>query len=378
MSLPITNIVTVQVSRSPVGLANYRVNNLLILTEEEPVDASFGEYAVYKTPSDVATDWGTNSEVYDMAVAIFSQQPNILSGDGALIIAPLDTSASETLQEGILRMMDAVYFGGILWAGFAPTQGEILDAAQTAQSESKLFFVSDYLASSMQPGGTFYEIKSQTLTYSRRFLYTASATAARVAMAAYAGRSMSVNFSGSNTTQTMQLKDLIGIAADTGITQTIYNTAEESGVDVYGVFGPGLPCVISNSGGLGFFDQVYNLNWLKFALEVACFNVLRQTSTKIPQTETGMAVIKGAIITVLNQAVANQYLAPGSWTSPDRFGNPEDMLRSVLENGWYYYSQPVTEQNQADREARIAPLIQVACKEAGAVHHVLVNVYVNA
>ena len=42
----------------------------------------------------------------------------------------------------------------------------------------------------------------------------------------------------------------------------------------------------------------------------------------------------------------------------------------------YYDAQPISEQAQADREARKAPVIQVACKLAGAVHFADVQINV--
>jgi len=117
--------------------------------------------------------------------------------------------------------------------------------------------------------------------------------------------------------------------------------------------------------------------WLAFALEVAGFNAIAQTSTKIPQTEPGMAILKGAYTDVLTQAVVNGFIAPGSWNSAVRFGNPADLLANVLEQGWYIYSAPVTQQSQTEREDREAPLVQIAVKYAGAIHSTNVVVFVN-
>ena len=111
-------------------------------------------------------------------------------------------------------------------------------------------------------------------------------------------------------------------------------------------------------------------------MEVAGFNVLAQTQTKLPQTEAGMDVLKGGYRTVCTQSVVNGMVAPGSWTSPDTFGNPEDFKRNIEEQGYFIYSQPISQQSSVDREARKAPVIQIALKLAGAVHSsdVIVNI----
>jgi hypothetical protein len=92
--IDISNVVTISVSEAPAGLSDFQINNLLILTKEVAV-VSPGNFGVYLNPTDVGTDWGTSSEAYAMANLIFSQQPNIISGGGSLIIA--NQGSSETL-----------------------------------------------------------------------------------------------------------------------------------------------------------------------------------------------------------------------------------------------------------------------------------------
>lgn len=195
-------------------------------------------------------------------------------------------------------------------------------------------------------------------------------------MASYVGRALSTNFNGSNTTQTMQLKDLIGVQPDPSMTQTLYNKCQLAGVDIYSSI-QGVSKVLT-SGANSFFDQVYNLQWFIIGLQVAGFNFLAQSSTKVPQTENGISALKAAYRTVCEQGVTNQYIAPGTWTSPTTFGNLEDFVSNVLQRGYYIYSAPIGLQSPVARAARQAPLIQIAVKEAGAVHssNVLINVNV--
>lgn len=372
--LSITNVVNISVATPPVGLADYQLNNLAIFTKETPIDSSTSfAYRAYASPQDVAADWGTASEVYQQAVLVFSQTPNILTGDGQLLVFPMGTS--ELLVDAIIAGMSQAFFGGILWAGYAPNNDEIIAAALVAQSQKRLFGVSDYLISSLNTGGLFKNISNETLTYARMFLYTLGATQARIAIAAYMGRLMSTDFTGSNTAQSMQMKDLVGVNVDTGINQTTANLCEVVGADFYASIA-GLPKVFS-TGGNAFSDYVYGVSWLAFALEVAGFDAIATSSTKIPQTEPGMSTLKNAYIEVLNQGVRNGFLAPGSWKSPDLFGNPADLKANVLEQGWYIYSQPIVQQSQTEREDRQAPLVQIAVKCAGAIHKTDVIVFVN-
>ncbi len=87
--------------------------------------------------------------------------------------------------------------------------------------------------------------------------------------------------------------------------------------------------------------------------------------------------LKAAYNRVMLQFVTCGELAPGEWDSPDTFGlNPQIFNTNIENQGYYIYSQPIAQQNVADRNARKAPLVQIAAKRAGAIHKgdVLVNI----
>jgi hypothetical protein len=75
----------------------------------------------------------------------------------------------------------------------------------------------------------------------------------------------------------------------------------------------------------------------------------------------------------LSQGVTNGLVAPGRWTAP---GFGELATGDLLASGWYCFAASVDSQDAAQREARVAPMIQIAVKLAGAVHFsdVLINV----
>ena len=376
-NLSITNVVNVQVATPPAGLANYQINNLCILTKETPVNGAITAAApgIYVSPADVLADWGVNSETYAQALAIFDQLPNILDGGGSLIVYPM--GSGDTLTVAIAAVSAKLFCGGFLWAGYAPGNPEIMLAAAAVQSARQMLFASSYLTSDLaSPSGLFSQITAASYTQTRGFLYTTSALAARIAAAAYAGRLMSTDFAASNSTATMQMKDLVGVLPDAGITQAVLTSCATVGVDCYANIA-GLPKCFS-AGANDFSDNVYNQNWFVFALQVALFNAIATTSGKIPQTEPGMALLRDAVHGVCQQAVNNGFVAPGTWNSSQTIGKPAVMTRNIEDVGYYIYTLPVAQQAQADRVARKAPPLQVAIKYAGAVHSVNCIVYVNA
>lgn len=377
--LDITNVITISLSAAQTGLGEYNVNNLAIFTHEEAGD-TFGDlgYKIYKAPKEVGTDFGTNSTTYKMALSVFAQTPNILNGNGYLVVIPFteESDSTENLATAINRASSLVQFFGILSTKDYDSS-EVSSAAAVVQTLNKILFVVSNDAADIASDGSFHDIAEAGYDKTRCLAYLSDTTEpAKVMAAAYAGRALSTAFEGSNTTQTMHLKDLIGVTADPTMTQTQLNLCQDCGADAY-VNIAGVAKTFT-SGANHFYDQVYNRCWFLGALEVAGFNALAKVSTKVPQTEPGMTILKGAYRLVCDRAVRNGYCAPGAWNSADRFGDVEAMLRNIEEVGYYIYSLPVNQQAQTEREARRAPLVQIALKEAGAIHSSNVLVYINA
>lgn len=493
--LSITNVITVNLNEPQLGLNEYKVNNIAIFTKETPIASLTDGYAIYKNTTSVAEDWGTSSEVYLQAVAGFSQNPNILSGGGSLIVIPMlinqsasagtfetpdiyskiaaleliddgefdiaidgaaavhitgldfdgvttltglaavidtkltgatctandlngslvftssSTGASssivitaysgtgtdlttidyldiadgttvngkaagwnETLQEAIARTMTLVFYVGIL-ATF-DISSEMPALSNYVQTLRKLLFFPQDSTAALNPGGLFYNINSANNTHTRCLLYTLGAQDSRLMAAAYSFKGMSVNFDAANSTATQNLKDLTTILADTGITETIKFKCENLGVDIY----PRISGIskVESFGANRYFDSIFNEIAFVGDLEIAGFNALATVSTKIPQTESGMTILKGAYRTICDQYVANRFISPGIWNSGDTFGDTAIFHENIVNFGYYIFSQPINQQSQADREARIAPVVQIAIKEAGAIHSSIINVYRNA
>lgn len=473
-NLPLSTVVSVSVAQAPVGAGAYNTSNIGLFTNEVPAN-SFGSlgYSIYLSPTQVGVDFGTNSVTYQEAVAIFSQQPNILLNGGYLVIMPFvsavqalafsgvaasgtfeltlggntsaainwndtasaiqaklvtawtqvpgvvvtgsiaseslvisleglygpeglitisanslatsvpaaititasTTTAGETLAAAISRTQGLIQYFGIL-STLIHTQADVLAAAAVVQTINGLAFFASRTEADIEPGGTFDLLRTGTLNQSRGLYYGgATDLSALLFAAAYSGRGLSVVFSGSLTTITMNLKQLSGIQPDPSMTPTIANFAKSSGADIY-VSLNGTPGVICN-GANDYFDNQYNIQWFAGAVQVAEFNILQQTSTKLPQTEGGMTLLKNGARQVCEQALANGFIAPGSWTSSEFFGNQADFIANIAQRGYYIYSSPVALQSQADRVGRKAILIQIALKYAGAIQTASLLIIVN-
>lgn len=369
--IPISYVVSATAVTPARGLEPLKLSTILLLTDEEPANSITESYMISRTATAIIQQWGTETEVAKQAQAIFSQQPNILANDGYVIVAPYKNT-DETYSQAITRLAGEIYFEGILTTRTV-TDDEAVAASTLVQSMNNriLMLPASNTNALTASTGLFAKVASNTRT--KCVLYTlgedeeTAALNARLFAAAYLSRGFAVNYSGSNTTITMNLKDLVGIQADTNISEGILSQCVAIGADCFPSI-EGLAKVISNRQGGMYFDQVTNQIWFLNAIQRAVFNVLAQTNTKIPQTEPGLEKITKAIRQVCNQGVINGFIAPGTWNSSDTFGVYADFYRNIEEFGYYIYHQPVSEQLQSEREQRKAPLYQIAAKEAGSVH----------
>lgn len=492
--LPISTVVEINVSQTPAQLGVQNVNNLAIFTDEKPLGNSTNGFRVYANASAVGLDFGTDSQIFNLASLLFSQSPNLRSSGATLAIFPEDVvgatrgtfstavisadnisailqvsdgslgiqlDGGQTVQiEGLnfttVQQQDIGGIVDVLNGKFGPmgvlatsangaiilsspsfgsssslrlsagTGGTDLSGSQYLNVESgesapgenasgttvaemvtaaeELFSFTGFTttfnleADAIRAGATAIQptdhiwmlglsgpfalsvadtIVKSSLTHTRCLYYgNHDSIAATEFATAYMGRAFSVNFSGSQTVQTMHLKTLAGILPDGTMTSQLLEKINAAGMDAYCSFG-GLPKTFSSGTNL-FFDEVYSQIALKRYLQTALFNALAATSTKIPQTEAGMDTIKAAAYRILNLFVRNGFCSPGQWNSPDTFGDPEIFRQNILERGYYVYSLPISLQDQSEREKRIAPLIQIAIKESGAIHHLICNIYVEA
>ena len=110
-NLSLSNVINVTLVPSISGLSEFNTANLLLYSTEVPIN-SFGtdKFRIYYTASAVAEDFGVDSLTYKMALAVFSQAPNILSNSGALIIALKE--GSESQAEAFNRLKSKVLFCG--------------------------------------------------------------------------------------------------------------------------------------------------------------------------------------------------------------------------------------------------------------------------
>jgi len=491
--LSIANIMRVTILAALRGLADINTSALALFTDDEPVVSGYGTYRIYLDAAGVLTDFGSSSSTARLAEMIFSQNPNILTGGGYLVIIPQDQAADaqpakiigsgyfdlttltetdyiirlaidgasqndiaigtidstslatvltslnnaavtsaglvftisgdiakakitlstiatgaakeleidlastvawsgtdlsplvglsgsatgaaagvERVKDAILRTMDSIgYFGIIMNKKLS--DAILTELSSFVQTLDKLLFVSSSTEADII--GVFKDLIDASYTHTRCLYYSVSANDSLDFSAGYASRGLSINFDGERTAMTMHLKEIVGLVADTGLDQTVLDSAYNTGVDIYADFG--VPKLFT-SGINSFFDAIYTALAFKLKLQISGFNVLATVSNKVAQTEEGMNILKKAARIICAKFVKNGCAAPGTWTSSTVFGDPEDHIRNITEQGYFVYSSPIALQSTTQREKRVALGIYIALKSSGAIHSADILCYIEA
>ena len=193
------------------------------------------------------------------------------------------------------------------------------------------------------------------------------------AVCSLAGRVINVDYTGNNTVITAMYKQEPGIAGET-ITQTQLNALLAKNANIFVTYDNSTTIIQPGITSSGYFiDIITGTDWLSVDIQNVVYNLLYTTTTKIPQTDHGMAIIKNAIIAELDQSVANGLVAPGVWTNAG-FGYIKQ--GQFLDTGYSVYAPPVSLQSLAARNARLSVPFQIGVCLAGAVQSVNVSILV--
>lgn len=379
--LPVSNIVNVDVIMSPTAASGRNFGSLLILGTSTviPVAERIRQYAAIE---DIANDFGVDSPEYEAALVYFSQSPKptqIFIGRWAKT-ADDDSEADtgETAEEAVTACLQYTNWYGLVVAdksvGDVLTASEVIAIAKVIEASgvSRIFGVTSSDAGIID-GNSTSDIAAllKEGKFARTFIQYSTKNP-YAAVSAF-GRAFTVNFNGSNTTITLKFKQEPTVPYETlTIGQAAAIDAKKANVYVYYANDTAIlqQGVMSNG---DFFDERHGLDWLQNYVQTNLFNLLYTSTTKIPQTDAGVTCLISNVEQSMDQAVTNGLVAAGMWN-----GGPLGQLSpgDALTKGYYVYAQPLAQQAQADREARKAPLIQVACKLAGAVHYADVQINV--
>jgi hypothetical protein len=380
-TLSLDRIVDISVEVSPLAAPRATFNELLIVGSTVNITKA-ERVRVYEAAADMLDDgFDVDDPEYIAALIYFSQSPS----PRRLWVGRQDlTGTPESCLVAITACRDASfdwYIGICLNAVKADHEAIALWAEAAAPSTIYAFTTddADAIAAAPSPAGIFEYLKG--LDYSRTIgQYSTDQGGSPVAypnnvyaVVAIMGYACGQNTGLAGSAFTLKFKQEVGISTEP-LTTTQVGYIENQNGNVYLSYGDSYSFFEQGVMADGsFFDEKINLDMLVNNIQLSVLDLLNSTP-KVPQTDPGITQIIHAINQACEQAVSVGFLAPGEWTGVDILN-----LRNgdTLPKGYLVQAGSLADQSTADRQARKSPPIYVAIKEAGAVHSLVLGVYVN-
>ena len=331
-------------------------NRFVVSSPSTGTSSTFGFPVAPSTGTDIAATFG------------------LVSAAGAVVVPG---KVAETLLQAALALADVSsdWYGLALALDVPPAVADQVAVAEYIEASDRARLFASTIVSTVALDGTnASDLGSVAKSRGFRRTVTQYSSSSSVAVASYLARAFTVNFRANRSTITMKFKAQPGVDAEY-LTASEATALKTKNINVLAAYRNGTSIVQEGVVANGtFFDEVHGLDWLISQIQTNIWNLLRGSTTKIPQTNQGSALIAAAIAAACDDGVNNGLIAPGQWNA-DGFGELES--GKMLTSGWYIFYPPVETQEQSDREARHSVPFQLAVKLAGAVHDVDVILNVN-
>lgn len=367
-TLNLNQIVSISEYISPLSAPRQTFNEMLVIGTAGVIDTT-ERIREYTSAADMLSDgFADTDKEYLAALLYFSQSPAPFK----LWVGAQGTSPAETCAEALeaCRVAEASWYVAVC---LEAVEADHLDCAAYAEAATPTmvyaFTTSDASVITSASTDIFSQLKA--LSYKRTI--GQYSTDNELAICAIMGFAMGANNGLANSAYTLKFKGEVGISVEdltqtqAGYIDSKYGNVYVNYANYYNIFQQGK---MANG---YFFDEVINLDMLRNDIQLNVMDVLYQT-TKVPQTDAGQNQLLLACDQACELAVDRGFLAPGTWTGVQVLNLA---YGDTLPKGYLCQSQPYSEQTQADREARKSMPIYVAIKEAGAVHSVVIGIYVN-
>jgi Protein of unknown function (DUF3383) len=179
-------------------------------------------------------------------------------------------------------------------------------------------------------------------------------------------RELAVDFTQPSSAITMKFKVCPGVAVS-NLNINDKNALDSKHANYYAMFGS-VPMFAEGWCASGLFiDLRHGLDYMAKHLADSAFMGM-YAAPKIPQTDKGLTYLVGLLEIAMEDMVNSGFLAPGTWngTGINNVVNTGEFLTK----GYKVVPATIASQSEADRQARKAPPVTIACKAAGAFHSV--------
>ncbi|WP_302815484.1 DUF3383 family protein [Selenomonas flueggei] len=371
--LPLDPVVNIIVNLAAVSATRKKFNLALLMGDVGSVaDFTDKRIVTYDSlNSMLQAGFTTEDRLYKAAALIFGQRkkpPLVAIGKIANKEAPI-----KTIQA--CRQEDSEWYAGIYCGDMTDAQLlEVQEFVEACTPSTMFAFTTSDNKAKAADGGIFGAIKSKGY---RRIIGQYS-TAHKDAICAAIGWAMgAMSASTINSAFTLAYKCEVGVQPENYMqtfTSNDLNNIKKNYGNVYVNRGNFYDVFEEGRVGDGsWFDEIIYLDKFKNDMQLGIMDLLVNAS-KVPQTEAGMGRIKTAIKEVCDDMNRIGFIKEGVWKGEELMALE---YGKVLPGGYLIQSEPISEQAQAERDARNAPPIYVSLKLAGAIHHVTIQVDVN-
>jgi len=270
--------------------------------------------------------------------------------------------AIETPAEALaaINADDDSFYGVVLNKKWRDDAVLTIAVATWVEASQKMFFNTSNDPVCITNGTTDIITALQAMTLDRT-LSSYSSTGVEYPSSSVAGRAFIVNFEGTNTTITLNLKQGPTITVESMTTAEKTILEGKSGNAFVVIAGSNMYSDSRLASGK-WFDSIHGTDWLKNRIETDVFNVLFQSTTKIPYTDAGVSVIRQAVEGALRQGVTNGLIAPGN-----------NLLGVYMPLGYIITIVPVSDASTADKNARLYRGMSFEAAGAGAIQKVIIT-----
>jgi putative bacteriophage protein len=352
--------------------AQRKAFNIMLLVGKNTVIPKEERVRTYTTLEAMLADgFTTNDRLYKAAALIKAQSRSPVK----FCIGTQD--ANETMLQAITACREAHYDWYVVVPCAELTVQQHLDnmAYTNACTPDTVYAFTSKAAEDLQGGDGSIFKKAKDLKYRRTIgIYSTKHDDAVAGIMAYAMGMMTGTI---NSAFTLKFKGIAGVTtenSEAAIAVSAVDKLKKQNGNIY--VNRGFYYDMFEEGTMAdgtFFDEVIYLDKLKNDCQLALMDLFVQNA-KIAQTEGGMTRIHNALNGVLKDYQRIGYLETGVWRGDTILGLK---YGDTVNNGYLVQSEPIAEQNQADRENRIAPPIYIALKLAGAIHSAVVQIDVN-
>lgn len=324
MAYDIQNIIRLTSTISPAGLGTANFGSALWVcpADEMPVGETADTYKTYNRQS-LADAFASDTETYKaLNNAWFSPAP---SGPSTVKVWFPD-AGDEDLTTTLNKARNATWwYLTFVDAATLADPALVQEIATWCLTNESFFFNSQtgVSAEAIRDENDDTDIASVLNATGNRFVKTTAHASDPYSGIYYAKWFARVNYEGTNTTITGNLKSTQGLLSE-DLEASAYTAMKAKNVSFYTTvatkgeedIGNWIETPTHSSFG-EYTDDVFNVSAISNAVEVAAYNYLRGQPTKAPQTTKGQAGLLRAVEQVGQQYFNNGYLGERQYTDPD-------------------------------------------------------------